>query len=376
MKLIDMIVEHKINPEEKERYLTMLKGLHDAIASDSEFVINGNSFRTSLNNIRSNVEFLNYHAKPSDYIEAQNEQIRQKKEADKIEAELLKNRREGDKSLAKSDDYFGNFKAEQKKLGRITEPGLSQVRKQFIATTSANVELLMPNGALLRFYILDMSKNPHYGSTNMTGAMTFTKLAHYARQLRDVNSPERKAYGPMAKSIDKLISAGYKMNWDTEKTPRYGYEEWPEIGQIKGAKESYKLKFDADTFKGLGRADEWPDKNNFIIKRSISFSPSGSIMFYDGDNMLSFTVEQIFEVKRINDIINNVRAVKKDYGHRKNYGEYGTVMLAARDGQGIHPIGTEYIGANLRFNGEDVQLDSSEIYGEGDLIKLLMRDDV
>ena len=48
MKLNDMIAEHKISEESKEKMLTMLKQLHDSIASDSEFVLNGNSFYTAL----------------------------------------------------------------------------------------------------------------------------------------------------------------------------------------------------------------------------------------------------------------------------------------------------------------------------------------
>ena len=101
MKLNDMIAEHKISEESKEKYLTMLKQLHDSIASDSEFVLNGNSFYTDLHRLRQDVNLLNAYAKPSDYMQVQAEKDKQKKEADKIETELIKIKRAEDKSLAK-----------------------------------------------------------------------------------------------------------------------------------------------------------------------------------------------------------------------------------------------------------------------------------
>jgi hypothetical protein len=57
------------------------------------------------------------------------------------------------------------------------------------------------------------------------------------------------------------------------------------------------------------------------------------------------------------------------------------MRLSTAHGQGVHPVGTEYIGATL-ISGDDesskrkaTPFDSSEIYGEGDLIRLSLRDD-
>ena len=377
MKLNDMIAEHKISEESKEKYLTMLKQLHDSIASDSEFVLNGNSFYTALHRLRQDVNLLNAYAKPSDYMQVQAEKDKQKKEADKIETELIKSKRAEDKSLFKSSESFASFKIAQKKLGRITEPGLSQLKKQFITTTSANVELLMPNGAVYRFNILELSRNPNYNSTDITGAITFTKLAHYANQLRDTNSAERLAYDPMAKSIDKLINAGYKMAWKAENNSyRRCYQDWPDLGRLANVNESYKLQFDTDTLDGR---EVYVAHSSDFMMRPITFSPGGSLVFHNGENELSFTVEQIFETKRIYEILKNVKAEKRNTSNRYKYGTYGNIYISAARGEGVHPIGTEYIGATLinkpTTDARKIPFDSSDIYGEGDLIRLAMRDD-
>jgi len=377
MKLNDMIAEHKISEESKEKMLTMLKQLHDSIASDSEFVLNGNSFYTALHRLRQDVGLLNAYAKPSNYMQIQAEKDEQKKEADKIEAGLLKSKREEDKSLAKSNESFAKFKIAQKKLGRITEPGLSQFKKQFITTTSANVELLMPNGAVYRFNILELSRNPNYNSTDIAGAITFTKLAHYANQLRDMNSAERLAYDPMAKSIDKLINAGYKMAWKVDgQGIRTCYQDYPELGRLHGVNEAYKLQFDIDTLDG--RELHVAHISDFMMT-PITFSPGGSLVFHNGQNEVSFTVEQIFETKRIYDILKNVKAEKRNTSNRYKYGTYGNLMISSARGEGVHPIGTEYIGATLlnkqASDARKIPFNSSDIYGEGDLIRLMMRDD-
>lgn len=372
-----MIAEHKISEESKAQYLDMLKSLHDSIESDSEFVLNGNTFWTTLRRLKDDVNLLNAYAKPSNYMQIQADKAKQKAEAHKAETELIKSKREEGKSLAKNSESFANFKAAQKKLGRITEPGLSHFKKQFITTTSANVDVLMPNGAVYRFNILELSKNPNYNSTNMTGAMTFTKLAHYANQLRDINSSERLAYGPMAKSLEKLINAGYKMDWRAERS-RPCYQDWPELRQLQGVWETYKLEFDAGSLYGN---EENITYTGDFITRSITFSPGGSLVFYNGESELSFTVEQIFEIKRIHEILMNLRASKRNASNRYKYGSYGAMRLSTAHGQGVHPVGTEYIGATL-ISGDDesskrkaTPFDSSEIYGEGDLIRLSLRDD-
>ena len=375
MKLNAMLAEHKISEENKAQYLDMLKKLHDSIASDSEFVLNGNTFWTALHRLRDDVKLLNAYAQPSDYMQVQAEKAKQKKEADRIGMELIKSKREGDKSLAKTGESFASFKTAQKKLGRITEPGLSQLKKQFITTTSANVELLMPNGEVYRLSILELSKNPDDNSTNITGRLNFSKLAHYANQLRDTNSAERLAYGPMAKSIDELLNAGIKMDWRVVQGRGVGYEEWPELGRLMKLGDSYKLTFD----KYISHEVYLTHGIQFMMG-SISFSPSGSLVFYNGENELSFTVEQILETRRILEIISDVRAVKPGTNNRYKYGEYGSVTLSPRRGEGLHPVGTEYVGATLRLSSPSggsmyVPFDSSEIYGEGDLIRLLMRDD-
>ena len=181
----------------------------------------------------------------------------------------------------------------------------------------------------------------------------------------------------MAKSIDKLINAGYKMAWKAENNSyRRCYQDWPDLGRLANVNESYKLQFDTDTLDG--REVYVPDSSDFMMN-SITFSPGGSLVFHNGENELSFTVEQIFETKRIYEILKNVKAEKRNTGNRYKYGKYGNIYISAARGEGVHPIGTEYIGATLvnktTTDARKIPFDSSDIYGEGDLIRLAMRDD-